>query len=155
GMIRCGNCGLAVTAEHKRNRYGHRYVYYHCTRSGLARHCTQPSIERRELEKQIVTFLQSLSLHPNLQNWVEDQMKFTRADFKREEAARRRSLEAALQDIAVQLRELTGLRIRGILTDSEFVSNRENLQKEEVRLRLKIAEVDSDPNSIEPFKEII
>ena len=27
GMIRCGACGLFVTAEHKINRFGSRYIY--------------------------------------------------------------------------------------------------------------------------------
>jgi site-specific DNA recombinase len=155
GMIRCGDCGLAVTAEHKRNRYGHRYVYYHCSRSGLARRCTQPSIERRQLEKQIMTFLQSLTLHPNLEAWAKDQMKFTKAVFKREEEARRRSLQTSLEDIMGQLRELTGLRIRGLLTDAEFTSTRENLQKEELRLRGTLSEINSGSDEIEPFRELI
>src|ERR1700730_3747845 len=32
GMIRCGECGLLITAEEKINRHGSHYTYYHCTR---------------------------------------------------------------------------------------------------------------------------
>ncbi|WP_299548693.1 recombinase family protein, partial [uncultured Tateyamaria sp.] len=32
GVFKCGVCGLSVTAEHKRNRWGSHYTYYHCTR---------------------------------------------------------------------------------------------------------------------------
>jgi site-specific DNA recombinase len=53
GMIRCGGCGLGVTAEHKINRYGYRYLYYHCSRPRLGEKCTQPSVEVRSLEGQI------------------------------------------------------------------------------------------------------
>jgi site-specific DNA recombinase len=155
GMIRCGACGLSVTAEHKRNRYGHRYVYYHCSRSRLAPRCTEPCIERRELEKQIVTFLRSLIVHTDLGVWVGDQMKLTAAKFRREEIARRRSLEMSLEDIQTQLRELTGLRIRRLLTDADFVSTRGTLQKEEVRLRGKVAEINTGPDTFEPFTDII
>jgi site-specific DNA recombinase len=60
GMIRCGGCGLQVTAEHKVNRYGYRYVYYHCTRPRLGAKCPQPSVEVRSLEGQIGEFLRSI-----------------------------------------------------------------------------------------------
>ena len=33
-----------VTAEHKTNRFGNRYVYYHCTKRRLDPRCPQPSI---------------------------------------------------------------------------------------------------------------
>jgi hypothetical protein len=82
-------------------------------------------------------------------------MTLATADLKGEEEARRRSLEMSLHDITVQLRELTGLRIRGLLTDVEFLSTRENLQKEGIRLRGKLDELNGGLNSIEPFGEII
>ncbi len=36
GLLRCGSCGLSVTAEHKTNRHGSKYIYYHCTRRNRA-----------------------------------------------------------------------------------------------------------------------
>ena len=54
GMIRCGNCHAAVTAQQKANRYGSRYTYYRCTRTNKTIPCREPYIEERELERQIV-----------------------------------------------------------------------------------------------------
>jgi site-specific DNA recombinase len=51
GMIRCGACGLGITAEHKFNRYGRHYVYYHCSRRRLDQKCFEPSIELRDLAR--------------------------------------------------------------------------------------------------------
>jgi DNA invertase Pin-like site-specific DNA recombinase len=31
GMFRCGECGFAITAEEKTNRFGSQYTYYHCS----------------------------------------------------------------------------------------------------------------------------
>jgi site-specific DNA recombinase len=56
GMIRCGSCGLGVTAEHKVNRYGYRYLYYHCSKRRLGPRCLEPSVELRDLEAQIEAF---------------------------------------------------------------------------------------------------
>jgi site-specific DNA recombinase len=56
GLLKCGNCGLTVTAEQKTNRYGSTYIYYRCTRGKAAIPCKEKSIEERELERQIISF---------------------------------------------------------------------------------------------------
>jgi hypothetical protein len=65
GMIRCGSCGLAVTAEHKYKQSGRHYVYYHCTKRRLGPRCAEPSIEARSLEGQIEQFVRSLVIVPS------------------------------------------------------------------------------------------
>ena len=67
GLIRCGACGLQLTAEHKINRWGTRYMYYHCTRIHRTPRCTQPSIEAKDLDRQLRDALQTIlipELHP-------------------------------------------------------------------------------------------
>ncbi|MBK7143571.1 MAG: recombinase zinc beta ribbon domain-containing protein [bacterium] len=39
GLINCGECGAAVTAENKVNRYGSKYTYYHCTKRKRGTYC--------------------------------------------------------------------------------------------------------------------
>ena len=155
GMIRCGGCGLSVTAEHKRNRYGRRYVYYHCSRPRLGQRCAEPCIELRSLEQQIETFLQSLTIERALEAWVLEEVELGAEQFKREEKARRRSLEIALADTETQMNELTGLRLRNIVTDAEFVAQRQGLQEERLRLLEKIAEINRCADTFEPFGEVI
>lgn len=70
GMIRCGACGLRVTAERKVKRSGRQYTYYHCARPRLRQKCAEPSIEAQELERQIVALLQSTSIDPNIEDWA-------------------------------------------------------------------------------------
>jgi site-specific DNA recombinase len=155
GMIRCGGCGLSVTAEHKRNRYGRRYVYYHCSRPRLGQRCAEPCIELRSLEQQIGTFLQSLTIERDLEAWVLEEMALGVERFKLEEKARARSLEISLADTETQLNELTGLRLRNLVTDAEFVAQRQALQQEILRLRGKIAETYAGAGAFEPFGEVI
>src|SRR3546814_1053429 len=62
GLIVCGACGRFITAEHKTNKYGSRYTYYHCSaRSRISRACSEPSIEERKLERQFADFLRSIA----------------------------------------------------------------------------------------------
>lgn len=59
GLIRCGNCSAAVTAERKRNRYGSTYTYYHCTHEKKGISCREQSIEERELTRQVIAVFAS------------------------------------------------------------------------------------------------
>jgi DNA invertase Pin-like site-specific DNA recombinase len=155
GMIRCGGCGLQVTAEHKVNRYGYRYVYYHCTRPRLGVKCTEPSVEIRSLEAQIAVFLESVSVRKDFERWVLEQLTTETEGIKDEQLACKRSLEGTLKEVEAQLNELTGLRLRNLLIDDEFVVQRQELQQERLRLQRKIAEAETDHNPIEPFREIV
>src|ERR1044071_5826009 len=62
GMIRCGECGFSVTAEHKTNRFGSHYTYYHCSKRKLDYQCRQSCVSLEGLERQIVSFLEAISL---------------------------------------------------------------------------------------------
>ena len=156
GMIRCGACHQWVTAEHKINRYGYHYVYYHCSKRFLGPRCPELSIELRSLEQQIENFLCSLVVEPEMQSYVVNELAVTAEQSEKDKGAFRTSLEKALEQVAAQLNELTGLRLRNLLTDTEFVAQRQTLQQEHLCLRAKIAEIDSNPvNSIEPFSEVI
>jgi len=91
GLIRCGSCGSAVTAEEKhqlicprcRHKYAHRtkevcpscklpivemknaqelhYTYYHCTKSQNP-DCTERAIERKDLERQVTQILTNIRM---------------------------------------------------------------------------------------------
>jgi hypothetical protein len=155
GMIRCGACGRAVTAEHKTNRYGRRYLYYHCSRSGLGPRCKEPCVERQSLERQIARFLQSLTINPEIERWVLQELKAQTDGWALAERARKQSIQKALDAVAGELAELTGLRIRKLLTDEEFVAQRRTLQREELRLQEQLRKPDIGTSAIEPLKSAI
>lgn len=155
GMIRCGACGLSVTAEHKINRYGYHYAYYHCSKRYLGPRCRELSVELHSLEQQIAGFLRSLAIDPKIEAWILEEIAASAERSKDEEQARKRSLENTLRDIAAQLNELTGLRLRNLLTDAEFLAQRQTLQEEQLRLRSKIAEFDRSADRFEPAREVI
>jgi DNA invertase Pin-like site-specific DNA recombinase len=129
GLLSCGACGKAVTAERKVNRFGSRYVYYHCAaRSRIAEACGERSIEEVELNGQFAAFVGSIALRPGVAGWA-------RARLRDEEERRRAttgqiaaSQDAALAEIAAQLEELTSLRLRRMVDDEEFLLERRRLE---------------------------
>lgn len=155
-LIRCGACALMVTAEHKRNRFGRRYVYYHCTRRLRDDRCTQPSIEQRDLERQIATFLETLRAPA----WLTPVLLMnSELDAGLEATARRAqqlSLKRARADTERQLGELTGLRVRELIGDGEFVTRRATFQKDLARIAEELAKSDASRTaSLEPWSDLI
>src|SRR3989344_3824598 len=66
GLVRCGTCGMSITAERKikRQKNGniHYYTYYRCTRKNKSIKCAAPFIRQEKLDKQISSLLQKVSL---------------------------------------------------------------------------------------------
>jgi len=156
GWMRCGSCGLMVTAEHKRNRFGSAYVYYHCTRRRPGFRCAEPSIEGRELERQLRAFIQGVSLHPLFHDWLCRALAEEGAIFEDQRRAQRTSLVQAAAGVEAQLKELTGLRVRALLADDEFLDRRGALQVERLRLAAALNNLDAvDADRFEPLEATI
>lgn len=155
GMIRCGSCGRMITAEHKTNRYGSTYVYYHCSKSPLGQRCSERVIEAKALEAQIASFLGSLRLHDNMVEWLLRGLDIQHGELHQVEEARRRTLRRAVEGVGAQLSELTGLRLRKLVTDEEFVTQRSKLEREQRSLAEKLAAPEDAEALIEPVRAII
>jgi len=131
GLMRCGECGSAITAEHKVNRYGSRYVYYHCTKNRLYHPCRQRVIAADVLEGQFLTFVEGLSLGPGVLSWLLDQLKEREASRLVEQQATFSARERAAQTLAKEKANLMTLRLRELIDDTEFVRERRHIEHEE------------------------
>jgi site-specific DNA recombinase len=154
GLMRCGACGLMITAEHKRNRYGSFYTYYHCTKRMMGPRCQEPSIRAADLDTQIAGFLGSLVVPEVVERAVLAVVRASEGEAAEEREARLISLERALQSAERQLKELTGLRLRQILTDGEFMVERARLEGEQLRLREQMARAQKAAPRFEPLEEL-
>lgn len=154
GIVRCGECGSLVTAEHKVNLYGSEYTYYHCTKRRPDYRCRQRSLRVEQLEHQIENFLARLRIPETLQKWILDRHKEGAAERRSTEEARRRSLEKSLSDIDRASSNLTSLRTRDLIGDEEFVSERQALEKERIGLKQSLQNV-TEQSTFELFQGVI
>ena len=152
GLMRCGECGLAVTAEHKTNRQGHKYIYYHCTRRH--RHCKQPSIEVKLLEAQIRAFLTNVYLPDRLYQWVQEKLNRTPADHEKQRVQQQSRLDQSIVETTAQLSNLTDLRVRELIDDAEFSLKRAGLQQSLLKLQGQRQKTDQGDPALEPEKWI-
>ncbi len=144
GMMRCGACGLMITAENRVKRT-RRYTYYHCTKRHLGDRCTQPSIELKVLESQIQEFLESVFVPPRVHEVAVTQLHEGLGRHTIDANARAQSLDGAIRSVTLQLKELTSLRLRSLIDDTEFMERRAELTKEQIRLTESRQKVDSHP----------
>lgn len=142
GLIRCGECGASVTAEHKVNRQGHRYVYYHCTRRKKGVSCAQKVIEVRKLETQISSFFESITIHQDFSEWVINLAREIHGEEVGKEKASFDALNRRLAACKDELSKLVDLRLRGLLNDDEYISKKNELENERVRLQELLTDSD-------------
>jgi len=156
GLIKCASCGLSVTAEHKRNRHGHRYIYYHCVKRRLGPRCPERSIEARDLAAQIARFLQSIRIREGV---CEIAARIVADGNMHVEHARERAIETlqrSLKDASAQLTRLTDLRVRGHIEEPEFLDRRNKLLRETSILTDRLHKSQATPDDvIEPFQLVI
>ena len=155
GLIKCGECGLSVTAEEKVNRHGYHYTYYHCTKSRLNSRCPQRSIEVEELELQILRFLHKLSIPDRIHAWALARLNAAFAKTRADSEMQRLSLEKAIAANQRETDNLTSLRLRDLITDSEFVIKRQNLQLEHLKLKENLQNSAKVGTAFEPAELII
>jgi len=156
GMVRCGACGMAITAEEKTNRYGSRYTYYHCTKRNItAPRCRQPAVHATDLETQILAFLERVTLPGRHHQWTLEQVRAEKPSREADESARIRLLEKALADAARKLSALIDLKLRDMIRDDEFAEKRLQLQQEQLRLRSRIEAAKAESNAFEPVADFV
>lgn len=155
GMIRCGECGFAVTAEKKTNRFGSCYTYYHCSKRRLDVHCRQPYLSVEELEDQVRNFLCEIMLPDRFHAWAVRQLESTLKDKKEEHEAQKLSLLRAKDSCDRELENLTKLRIRDLLTDEEYVRQREELERKRIGTSQRLEMLDRAGDRFEPERLLI
>lgn len=144
GLMHCGTCGGSITAEHKINHYGSRYVYYHCTRKMAATACREKCIEEGQLEEQILDFLRSVSLD---RKEMEQALAVVEEERTKEhglDVGIKESIQKALDNCARSMDTLTKLRYRELIGDAEFIRQRAELNREEMTLNERLKNLNTE-----------
>lgn len=155
GLIRCGSCGLSITAETKRNKYGSVYTYYHCTRSRYETPCAERYVQAESLERQMVAFLDSLRIAPKAAKWLTATLGGQATIRSNERESQRTSIQSSVRALDKELDTLTDLRVRSLLTDEEFTRKRLELTRSRVNLGQQLEELSGERDASEPLRTLI
>lgn len=153
GLLRCGSCGGSVTAEKKVNRYGSHYSYYHCTHKGSNVICRERCIEEGDLEKQICSFLERITLDRQEVDRLLEILEEERVKDSRSGGSVKQAAERALESSSRNSDNLTKLRYRELIGDDEFVRQRAELSQEQAKLKQRLEQLDAE-QWIEPSRRL-
>lgn len=149
GIIRCGECGFMVTAEHKVNRQGHRYTYYHCTKRRLDYRCRQRSIRAEVLEGIVLENLQRLALSAPLLALISEAFRDAPASGEAERDKERKRLQRDGARVEQWRTTLRRLAVRGLISDDEMLVESQEITKERERVENDLRALGNEPDWFE------
>ncbi len=154
GLMRCGECGLSITAEKHTNRFGSHYVYYRCTKKRIEK-CAQPFLEAHSLEAQFVAFIESTAISPAFEDWIIQEGLPAEKDSLVTVEEAKATLTRSIVELRQQLSNLTDLRIRDQIGEDEFVTKRRKLEVQAKAAEEKLEKTADEQFWLEPLASMI
>lgn len=145
GPLVCGECGSQITAESKykyikSTRKTREYTYYHCTHK---KPCSQGSITEIELEKQIDNYLKRITIIPKFRDWALEVLRGLNDTEIQSRSQIHESQNRALEATQKKLDNLTQLRLKDLIDDEEYLTEKNKLKEEIIRLRELIRDTEA------------
>ncbi len=152
GIMTCGECGAAVTAENKYKLLRttgtrKKYVYYHCTKHKPGIKCSQRVIEERELEQQVVAFLKSVTISKPFLTWALGLLQTFEDDERERDRKIAASLEKRIAGCQQEVSELLNMKLKSLISDGEYLRKKNELMNESVGLKQQLGNLLSSNGS--------
>lgn len=135
GLIRCGECGMSVTAEDQVNRHGSRYTYYHCSRRHRDYRCRQPFVRREKVEQMMADAIARITIPDRIHTYLKSELLRQRESILRQQIMQIETLDRSISSRQRSLSNLVDLRIREMIAEEEFLAQRDLIQKELQQIR--------------------
>lgn len=134
------------------NRFGSKYIYYHCTHRKTGYHCRQGSVELQGLEAQIIQFLKTITIPDELHDLFMTHLEKGHKRLTVRNQAKVKSLQTAIATVSTKKKNLTHIRLQGMIDDDEFLESRNQLDFEEKNLAQQLEQAKNPAPMFEPFK---
>lgn len=150
GLIKCPECGCAITAEtkvkhYKRTDRNASYTYYRCTRRrGF---CSQPAITEEELEAMLRKYTSKISIDKEVWDLGIKLLKAKNASEFETHQKVKFQLETELNKVDKSLEKLLTLRLNEEITGEEYLEQKKIFMERKVELQQKVADRDKTTGS--------
>lgn len=147
GLIKCGKCGCSVVGKARdkilANGEAVTYVYYYCTRKSEKRPCDQKKYTPlARIEQEINEEIDKFTILPEFKKLALDILRRNHSLEVKDRNAIYRNQQSSREQIQARLDKLVDMRTGGLLTDEEYIQQRD-------RLRLELDEVHGGIDSTE------
>ena len=160
GLLRCGECGMGITAEvkekHQKNGNIHHYTYYRCTRKSKTQKCKEVPIRSELLDSQLTALLSEYTMPAEWVSPLNEMLNREATTASQTASGAIFELRAKAEDISRQLSRLTDLYVAEDLEREDYLSRRRALTSDKRTLDEKIAKLEQAPSAwVEPVREWI
>jgi len=149
GMMTCGVCGCAITAEKQKG-----YIYYHCTKKKGA--CNQKYIRQKDLVVQYRNALEKVSLSDD---WADKMLKHLNKqehDIERSSATPVSSLKTKIKQLDIKLDKLLDSHLDETISKDEYIKKKEKFINQKIDFKEQIIEIqDKGNNWLEQMRDFI
>lgn len=148
GLMRCAECGCAITASEKVKYYKNtnriaKYVYYHCSRKHPTHKCKQPPITQVDLNIEIGELLLKLRLKPEFINWAR---KWLKELYNKESTVEYNNLKqqnVALENIEKRLSNLLNMRLDEKIDEGTYETKKREFEEEKEVIKERLGNTDT------------
>ena len=122
GILRCGHCGCAITAEEKtktkKNKEKVTYLYYHCT--GYKGKCGDPYLTETEVTRLIAAKLKELEIDTETAGAIVDTLKESRVQQREYHEQAVAKLQQRVSKLQGRLDQLYIDKLDGVVDEEKY-----------------------------------
>jgi len=145
GLIKCANCGCAITAttkvkHYKRTNRTASYTYYHCTKRRGS--CDQPWITKKKMETQIAEKIKAVVIDDEIWQLCKELLKRSYGQQIEAQVRLKESWQQDLNRTERKLKNLLDLRVNEEITEKEYGEKKKELMDKKVSLKERVEDGD-------------
>jgi site-specific DNA recombinase len=138
GLLKCGECGGAITAQFARGNGG-TYAYYRCSKKFGP--CSQGYLRDDLMEEQLREYVKQIQLPEGWAEMMEAQIDLRVRDERRNREAAGREIERCLEENEQKLDKLVAGFLDGMIERSSYLRKKDQLVKTKAELIDKKSEL--------------
>ncbi len=147
GLLRCKECGSAITATKKTKHYkttGNTvtYTYYHCTKKNKDIKCNARPLTEDDLIRQFDKLLASVKPEVEFINWAKKWLSVVHDNQSEMQENVLKSQQSALGSVENRLNKLVDMKLGDLIDDSTYKEKKKDLENEKRDLKEKLEDTD-------------
>lgn len=152
GLMKCGECGMSITSEvktkHYRNGTSQQFVYYRCTKKRSGIRCSQPYINAKKLEGQVMEYLEQIQLPEKIVSWGIKWLSIMHKKQVELRQAKYKDTESQYREVIRKIDKLSEMVMAEFLTIEEAKIKKQELELEKERLSRTLSKIDDHVSEI-------
>ena len=151
GLLKCSECGCAITAEVQTKKSGRSYIYYHCTKK--RGQCSGEYVREEVLNEQLSSLLAKFHLPGHWAKKLNVMAERDAADATQSAAASVQAMRSKIADLDGKIARLTDLFVEQDIERDEYLSRKRELMSQKKSMQENILRLERNAAAwLEPMR---